>query len=81
MTINFLQIINPFTLLDVFLLPRISNMVNKIAQYRVLSKALLIFKAHIIKCHARMKTSPTLPLKLEAISISSLAFPLESPME
>ena len=37
LAIDYSQTINRFTLLDAFALPRISNMVNKIAQYRVFS--------------------------------------------
>ena len=37
LAIVFSQTINRFTLLDAFPLPRISDMVNKIAQYRVFS--------------------------------------------
>ena len=79
LAIDYSQTIIRFTLLDAFLLPRISDMVNKIAQYR--ASALLIFEVHIIKCRSRMKTSLTQPLKLEAISISSPAYPSGSPME
>ena len=37
LAIDYSQTINRFTLLDAFPLPRISDMVNKIAQYRVFS--------------------------------------------
>ena len=37
LTIDYSQTINRFTLLDAFPLPRISDMVNKIAQYRAFS--------------------------------------------
>ena len=35
LAIDYSETINRFTLLDAFPLPRISDMVNKIAQYRV----------------------------------------------
>lgn len=63
--IHYLQMINRFTLLDAFPLPRISNMVNKIAQYRVFRTFDL--ELHIIKCCSRMKKRLKQPLKLKAV--------------
>jgi len=53
LAVNDSQMINRFTLLDAFPLPRISNMVNKIAQFRVFRT--IDLELHIIKCCSRMK--------------------------
>ena len=48
LAIDYWQTINRFTLLDAFPLPRISNMVNNIAQYRVFRT--IDLELHIINC-------------------------------
>ena len=53
LVIYYSQIINRFTQLDAYPLPRIDDTINKIAQYKVLTQ--LTLKVHTIKFQLEMK--------------------------
>ena len=78
LAIDYSQTINRFTLLDAFPLPRITDMFNKIAQYRVLSTTDHRSAYHQVPLKDEDK--PCTAFKARTTSSSSLVCPLASPM-